>query len=95
MRQPQREINERLPGASVPDLADQVDYVAGLLGIDHVGLATDFNHGGGITGWMDEGDAANVTAELVRRGYGEDEIAKIWGGNFLRVFEDVATRRTR
>jgi len=50
---------------------------------------------GGITGWMDEGDAANVTAELVRRGYGEDEIAKIWGGNFLRVFEDVATSGTR
>ncbi|MCY4156050.1 MAG: dipeptidase [Gammaproteobacteria bacterium] len=90
-----RQINERLPGASVADLADQVDYVVELLGIDHVGLATDFNHGGGIAGWMDEGDAANVTAELVRRGYSEDEIAKIWGGNFLRVFEAAATRKTR
>lgn len=84
-----REINERLPGASVSDLVDQVDYVVELLGIDHVGLATDFNHGGGIDGWSDEGDAANVTAELARRGYSEEDIAKIWGGNFLRVFEQV------
>jgi len=84
-----REINERLPGASVSDLVDQVDYVVGLLGIDHVGLATDFNHGGGIAGWRDEGDVPNVTAELVRRGYSEQEIARIWGGNFLRVFDEV------
>ena len=84
-----QEINERLPGASVADLVDQVDYVVDLLGMDHVGLATDFNHGGGIAGWRDEGDAANVTAELVRRGYSEQEIAKIWGGNFLRVFSQV------
>lgn len=84
-----QEINERFPGASVSDLADQVDYVVELLGIDHVGLATDFNHGGGIAGWRDEGDAANVTAELARRGYSEKEIAKIWGGNFLRVFDKV------
>ena len=85
-----QEINERLPGASVSDLVDQVDYVVDLLGIDHVGLATDFNHGGGIAGWRDEGDAANVTAELARRGYSEQEIARIWGGNFLRVFGEVA-----
>ena len=84
-----QEINERFPGASVADLVDQVDYVVRLLGIDHVGLSTDFNHGGGIAGWRDEGDAANVTAELVRRGYSEQQIAKIWGGNFLRVFEEV------
>lgn len=92
-----REINERLPDASVSDLVDQVDYVVELLGIDHVGLATDFNHGGGIAGWRDEGDAANVTAELVRRGYSEQEIGKIWGGNFLRVFERVTAlaRATR
>ena len=85
-----QEINERFPGASVADLVNQVDYVVKLLGIDHVGLATDFNHGGGIAGWRDEGDAANVTAELVRRGYSEQQIAKIWGGNFLRVFDEVA-----
>ena len=86
-----QEINERWPGASISDLADQVDYVVELLGIDHVGLATDFNHGGGIAGWRDESDAPNVTAELVRRGYSEQEIAKIWGGNFLRVFNQVTT----
>lgn len=84
-----QEINERLPGASVADLVDQVDYVVELLGIDHVGLATDFNHGGGIDGWRDAGDAANVTAELDRRGYSEQQIAKIWGGNFLRVSDQV------
>lgn len=91
-----QEINERFPGASVADLVDQVDYVVRLLGIDHVGLSTDFNHGGGIAGWRDEGDAANVTAELVRRGYSEQQITKIWGGNFLRVFDQVtALARTR
>ena len=86
-----REITERLPGASVSDLVDQVDYVVELLGIDHTGLATDFNHGGGIAGWRDEGEAANVPAELVRRGYLEQEIGKIWGGNFLRVFDQVTS----
>ena len=87
-----RDINERLPGASIENLVDQVDYVVNLVGIDHVGLATDFNHGGGITGWMDQGDIPNVTAELVRRGYSEEDISKIWGGNFLRVFETVASK---
>ncbi len=84
-----RDINERMPGASVVDLVNQVDYVVELLGIDHVGLATDFNHGGGIAGWRNQGDAPNVTSELLRRGYSEEQIARIWGGNFLRVFEEV------
>lgn len=84
-----REINERFPGASVSDLVDQVDYIVALLGIDHVGLATDFNHGGGIAGWRDAADAANITAELIRHGYSEQQIAKIWGANFLRVFDQV------
>ena len=83
------EINERHPGASVADLVDQVDYVVKLLGIDHVGLATDFNHGGGITGWRNAADAPNVTAELTRRGYSEQQIAKIWSANFLRTFKEV------
>ena len=85
-----QEINERFPGASVSDLVDQVDYVVELLGINHVGLSTDFNHEGGIAGWRDAGDTANVTAKMVRRGYSEQQIAKIWGGNFLRVFGEVA-----
>ena len=84
-----QEMNERFPGASVSDLVDQVDYVVELLGINHVGLATDFNHGGGIAGWRNEADAANVTAELIRRGYSEQQIGKIWGANFLRVFDQV------
>ena len=83
------EINERHPGASVSDLVDQIDYVVNLLGIDHVGVATDFNHGGGITGWVDMADAPNVTRELLARGYTEEEIAKIWSGNFIRAFAEV------
>jgi membrane dipeptidase len=59
------------------------------IGIDHVGIGTDFNHGAGITGFSDESEAPNVTRELVRRGYTEEQIAKIWSGNFLRVFREV------
>jgi membrane dipeptidase len=54
-----------------------------------VGIGTDFNHGAGIVRFNDEGEAPNVTRELVRRGYSEDQIRKIWGGNVLRVFARV------
>jgi len=64
------------------------------IGIDHVGIGTDFNHGAGIVGFNDEGESVNVTRELVRRGYSEADIAKIWGGNFLRVFRQVEAART-
>jgi membrane dipeptidase len=61
------------------------------IGIDHVGIGSDFNHGSGISGFADESEAPNVTRELVRRGYHEAQIAKIWGGNFLRMFSEVQT----
>ncbi|MFN2100239.1 dipeptidase [Altererythrobacter sp. MF3-039] len=70
---------------SVELLVDHVDYVAQRIGIDHVGIGSDFNHGGGIDGFTDASEASNVTAELIKRGYSADDIAKIWGGNFLRV----------
>jgi len=54
-----------------------------------VGISSDFNHGGGVIGWKDESEAVNVTTELVRRGYTEEQIAKLWGKNFLRVFREV------
>jgi membrane dipeptidase len=75
--------------ATVDDLASAIGYAVKRIGIDHVGISSDFNHGGGIVGWKDESEALNVTTELLRRGYSEDEIAKLWGGNFLRVFREV------
>ena len=71
------------------DWLDSVDYAVRLIGIDHVGLATDFNHGGGVTGYANVGEAENVTRALLKRGYSEADIAKLWGGNFLRVFREV------
>ena len=68
-----------------------------LVGVDHVGLSSDFNHGGGVVGYAHVGEGPNVTRELLKRGYSEADIAKLWGGNFLRVFkqvEAVAGRRT-
>lgn len=71
-----------------PDLnrmIDHVDYVVERVGIDHVGIGSDFNHGGGIDGFQEADDAMNMTAALVERGYSAEDIGKIWGGNFLRV----------
>lgn len=79
------------PRASVTDYVNHIDYVAKRIGVDHVGIGSDFNHGSGIDGFDDESQAPNVTRELVRRGYTEEQIAKIWGGNFLRVFRQVET----
>jgi membrane dipeptidase len=83
------EARAKLPRATVSDLVDHIDYIVKRIGIDHVGIGTDFNHGAGIEGFDDESEAPNVTRELVRRGYNEAQIAKIWGGNFLRVFRRV------
>jgi membrane dipeptidase len=88
-------INALLPKATVKDLVDSVDYAVKRIGIDHVGLSSDFNHGGGVAGWSNEGEAANVTAELVRHGYSETDIGKLWGGNYLRVFKAVEIQARR
>jgi membrane dipeptidase len=81
--------------ASLVDWLDSVDYAVRLIGIDHVGLSSDFNHGGGVTGYAHVGEGPNVTRELLKRGYSEQDIQKLWGGNFLRVFRDVeATAKT-
>jgi microsomal dipeptidase-like Zn-dependent dipeptidase len=73
----------------VKDFANHIDYVVKRIGIDHVGISSDFDGGGGVDGWRNASESLNVTAELVRRGYTEQEIAKIWGGNLLRVMEAV------
>ena len=83
------EITRMPPRASVKHLADHIDYAVGLIGIDHVGISSDFNGGGGIEGWDNASETLNVTVELVRRGYSEEQIAKLWGGNLLRVMEAV------
>jgi membrane dipeptidase len=75
------------------DFADHVDYAVKRIGIDHVGISSDFDGGGGFSGWMNAGDSPNITAELHRRGYDRIALAALWGGNFLRVLriaEEVA-----
>ena len=75
--------------ATVAQLVDAIAYAVKRIGIEHVGIASDFNHGGGVTGWQNEGEAQNVTAELLRRGYSERDIARLWGGNFFRVWGEA------
>jgi membrane dipeptidase len=77
------------PPATVKDFADHIDYVVKRIGIDHVGISSDFDGGGGVDGWRSASETLNVTAELVRRGYTEAEIRKIWSGNLLRVLAAV------
>ena len=82
-------ILEEEPKATLKDWGDAVDYTVRKIGIDHVGISSDFNDGGGIQGWENVGEIRNVTAELIQRGYSEADIAKLWGGNFLRVWDQV------
>ena len=67
------------------DFADHIDHAVQRMGIAHVGIGSDFDGGGGVVGWRDAGESANVTAELMRRGYDQPAIAALWGGNFLRL----------
>lgn len=73
----------------VADLVDHIDYLVELIGIEHVGISSDFDGGGGVTGWSDASETFNVTLELVRRGYTEEEIGMLWSGNLLRVLDEV------
>ena len=81
--------NVLAPVATVSDFIDHVDYMVELIGLDHVGISSDFDGGGGIEGWNDASETFNVTLELVRRGYTEEEIARLWSGNLLRVLDEV------
>lgn len=88
------ELDKRWPRANVKDFVDHIDYAVALMGIDHVGIGSDFYTGGGapsggLAGWMDATETPNVTLELIGRGYSEEDIAKIWGGNLLRVWAEV------
>jgi len=86
------EINRKWPAApraTVKDFVDHIDYAVKLIGIDHVGISSDFDGGGGVDGWNSAAETFNVTLELVRRGYTEEQIGKIWSGNLLRVWGAV------
>lgn len=87
--QKMEEINAKYPGATLKDFVDHVDHAVKVAGIDHVGIGTDFDGGGGVPGFNNHAEALNVTVELVRRGYTEDQIRKIWGANLLRVWREV------
>ncbi len=77
------------PAVNVSDLVDHIDYMVQKIGLKHVGISSDFDGGGGIEGWSDASETFNVTLELVRRGYTEEEIAQLWSGNLLRVLDEV------
>ena len=77
------------PPANMNDFMDHIDYMVEKIGIDHVGISSDFDGGGGILGWEDASETMNVTSALRERGYSESEIAKLWGGNILRVLDEV------
>ena len=77
------------PPANMDDFMDHIDYMVKKIGIDHVGISSDFDGGGGIVGWDDASETMNVTSALRERGYSESEIAKLWGGNLLRVLDEV------
>jgi len=82
-------ILDKEPKATLKDFGDAIDYTVKKVGIDHVGISSDFNDGGGLNGWKDVSEGRNITAELLQRGYSEADIAKLWGGNFLRVWAQV------
>jgi membrane dipeptidase len=84
-------INDEFPPklATVKDLVDHIDHVVNLVGIDYVGIGSDFDGGGAIEGCFDASEMINITVELLRRGYKEKDIKKIWGENFLRVFRQA------
>jgi len=87
-RQRRSELNDKWP-VTVQDFVDHIDHAVKLIGIEHVGISSDFDGGGGIQGWNDASETFNVTLELVRRGYSEEEVAKLWGLNTLRVWREV------
>ncbi|MCC7306464.1 MAG: dipeptidase [Acidobacteria bacterium] len=78
-----------VPDVDVKDFVDHIDYLVKKIGIDHVGISSDFDGGGGVQGWDSAAETFNVTLELVRRGYTEKQIEKLWSGNLLRVLDEV------
>lgn len=84
-----KELKKKVPPVDVSDFVDHIDYMVEKIGIEYVGISSDFDGGGGIEGWQDAAETFNVTLELVERGYSEQEIAMLWGENLLRVMDEV------
>lgn len=80
---------DKFDPVNVADFVDHIDYMVKKIGIDHVGISSDFDGGGGVAGWNDASETLNVTIELVKRGYSEKQIEKLWSGNLLRVLDEV------
>ncbi len=87
------EMRSTIGAGSVSDMIAHIDYIVDRIGVDHVGIGNDFNHGSSIEGFADASEALNVTMALVRAGYSAEDIKKIWGGNFLRVFMAAESAR--
>lgn len=85
----EKEVNPVAPPVNVADFVDHIDYLVKKIGLEHVGISSDFDGGGGVDGWSDASETFNVTLELVRRGYTEEQIASLWSGNLLRVLDEV------
>ena len=81
--------SKKNPSVNVADFVDHIDYMVNLIGIDHVGISSDFDGGGGVEGWMDASETFSITLELVKRGYSEEQIEQLWSGNLLRVLDEV------
>jgi membrane dipeptidase len=82
-------LKDTAPDVNVQDFVNHIDYLVNTIGLEHVGISSDFDGGGGVEGWDDASETFNVTYELLRRGYTEDEVKKIWSGNLLRVLDEV------
>ncbi|MFP4366818.1 MAG: dipeptidase [bacterium] len=89
------DVNKKHPRklASVADLVNHIDHIVNLIGIEHVGIGTDFDGGGSLYDCSDASEIGNITLELVRRGYSKSDIEKIWAGNFMRVFREVEAKK--
>ena len=90
-------INQQYPEstANVSDVVDHIDHVVKIAGIEHVGIGTDFDGGGGLEGCQDVSEMGNITLELLRRNYTDAQIRQIWGGNVMRVFREVERTANR
>lgn len=89
------DLHKTWPRTGIDTLVNHIDYAVKLIGIDHVGISSDFDGGGGITGWMDASQTPAVTGALIERGYSEEDIRKLWGENLLRVMREVETKASR
>ena len=85
-------LNKDAEAASIEDVVAHIDHAVKVAGIDHVGIGSDFDGGGGVLGCNGDNDMINITVKLLEKGYSEEDIRKIWGGNFFRVLDQVINK---